>query len=236
MYPATILCLANSRKRPSGRCIAGKVLLNGAWTTWLRPVSARQTHEVSEEERRYENGAKAQLLDIVCVPLREASPIGHQVENHTLDDHYYWEKQGVATWNQVVSAVDPYDPAFWSHSQSTYHGLRDKVAEADLSAIGSSLRLILVEDLIVSVKAESGFEGNPSRRRARAKFTYGGVEYWLSLTDPEIEELYLQGGNVDTNIGQAALCISLVEVWNGYAFRVVASLITPARAASFAGG
>jgi len=37
---------------------------------WVRPVSARASHEVSEEERRYETGEKAQLLDVVTIPLR----------------------------------------------------------------------------------------------------------------------------------------------------------------------
>lgn len=229
MYEMTILCLANSRKPPSGRCIAGKVFADGTATDWIRPVSARATHEVSEEERRYEGGTKAQLLDIILVPLSKVSPFGHQVENHTLDDQYYWEKKGIASWGDVKAAADPYDAAFWDHSQSTYHGLNDKVAEAVVAGIGSSLKLILVSDLVISVKKESGFEGNPGRRRVRAKFTLKKSSYWMSITDPEIEEEYLQNGDGEYDVGEAALCISLVEVWNGFAFRVVASVITPER-------
>src|SRR5690242_19560547 len=122
MYEVTLLCLANSRKPPSGRCIAGKQFEHGAAGPWIRPVSARPSHEVSEEERRYEGGATAQLLDVISVPLKEHSPFGHQIENHTLDDGFYCEKKGSATWSQVVSAVDPHDVAFWSKSQSTYNG------------------------------------------------------------------------------------------------------------------
>lgn len=230
MYEITILCLANSRKPPSGRCIAGKVYANGRTTAdWVRPVSARPTHEVSEEERRYEGGTKAQLLDIISLPLRQASPSRHQVENHTLDDQYYWGKEGTATWAQVKAAVDPYDAKFWGNSQSTYHGLNDKVPEAAVDAIGSSLKLILVADLVISVSRENGYEGNPSRRRVRAKFTFRNTQYWMSITDPEIEEKFLTQGDGEYQIGEAALCISLAEVWNGFAFRVVASVITPNR-------
>jgi hypothetical protein len=229
MYERTIICLANSRKPPSGRCIAGKVFTNGNVGEWIRPVSARIGHEVSEEERRYESGRKAQLLDIISVPLIQPSPSGHQVENHVLDAEYYWEKVGGATWDQVVAAADVYDPAFWSHSQSTYHGQNDKVAETDVARTGSSLKLILVSDCELLVRREDGFEGNPARRRVRAHFRLGNNPYLFSVTDPEIEEEYLTRGDGNYVVGTAALCISLVEVWNGFAFRVVASVITSER-------
>jgi hypothetical protein len=229
MCDTTILCLANSRKPPSGRCIAGKRYKNGKTTEWVRPISSRASHEVSEDERRYEGGTKAQLLDVIFVPMLHASPSGHQIENFTLDPDYYWRKEGVASWDDVRAAVDPHDSAFWSFSQSTYHGLNDKVAESDVGKVGSSLKLILVKDLRVSVNSEMGYEGNPARRRARAEFNYGEASYRMSITDPEIEERYLVKGNGEYTVGEAALCISLAEVWNGFAFRLVASLITAER-------
>jgi hypothetical protein len=229
MYIKTIICLANSRKPPSGRCIAGKEFDRNTVGGWLRPVSARSGHEVSEDERRYESGSKAQLLDIVAVPLTCPNPSGHQVENHILDAAYYWGKIGVATWAQVLSAADEYDPAFWANSQSTYHGLNDKVSEASTALAGSSLKLVVVNDLCIVVCREDGFQGAPARRRVRARFCVQECSYLLSVTDPEIEETYLTSGDGEYEIGTAALCISLVEVWNGFAFRVVASIITQTR-------
>jgi len=229
MHTVTVICLANSRKPPSGRCIAGKRFDGTKTAEWIRPVSNRASHEVSEEERRYETGSKAQLLDIILIPLLGHNPKGHQVENYTLDDQFYWGKKGRATWEQVMAAADPYDAKFWNNSQSTYHGNNDKVAEVDVAKIGSSLKLILVSDLIICVNSESGFDGNPGRRRVRGRFTLKGISYLLSVTDPDVEEYYLQQGNGDYNLGEAALCISLVEVWNGFSFRVVASVITKSR-------
>ncbi len=229
MYNKTIVCLANSRKPPSGRCIAGKEITGTTVGGWIRPVSSRPSHEVSEEERRYVDGKKAQLLDIVRVPLSSAAVLGHQTENHTLDDGYYWEKVGTVTWAQVNAMIDLHDPAFWGHSQSTYHGLNDKVAEAELALIGTSLRLARVGDLAIKVANEDGYNGAPSRRRVRGEFTLSGSHYILSVTDPEMEEQYLAQRDGDYEVGDAVLCISLVEPWNGYAFRVIASIITQQR-------
>jgi len=184
---------------------------------------------VSEEERRYERGTKAQLLDIVSVPLLKHGPAGHQVENHTLDDGYYWAKTGVATWKQVLAAEDVYDAKFWRTAQSTYHGSNDKVAEADVAKMGSSLKLIRVPKLQILVRSESGYEGNPARRRVRALFVIKKESYLLSVTDPEIEEAYLTKGDGTYDLRESALCVSLAEVWNGFAYRVIASVITPER-------
>ena len=57
----------------------------------------------------------------------------------------------------------------------------------------------------------------------------------MSITDPEIADAYLVRGDGKYEVGDAALCISLVEVWNGFAFRVIASLITPQRCAQING-
>ena len=95
--------------------------------------------------------------------------------------------------------------------------------------------MISVSDLEVVVLLDDGFQGNPGRRRVRARFTLNHTPYLMSITDPEIEEVYLVKGDGKYQLGAAALCVSLVEVWNGFAFRVVASLITPQRCAQING-
>lgn len=227
MYLSTFVCLANSRKRPSGRCIAGKEQATGAW---IRPVSARANKEISEEERRYENGARASVLDIVTVPLFSASPAGHQTENHTIDAGYYWTKQGRANWGTVLGLVDPYDPNFWLPVESTIHGLNDKIGILIAGRMNSSLKLIQPVGLQIKVYFEPGFNGAPSRKRVRAMFQYNNVKYSLIVSDPIVEEQYLAKTEGSYPIETAVICVSHTELWdNGYASRLVATVITPDR-------
>ncbi len=229
MYAKTIICLANSRKPPSGRCVAGKEFENGVVGQWVRPVSSRPGREVSEEERRYESGKRVQLLDIIHVPLEQHEPLVHQTENHVLADDYYWSKLGTASWAQVHSLVDPYDKNFWLDAESSYHGSNDKVSEDELPGISNSLKLVALSKLKLEVRHEAGYQGRPGRKRVRASFNYRQKTYILSVTDPEMEELYLAKGEGEYWIDDVVICVSLAEPWNGYAFRVVASIITAQR-------
>ncbi len=72
-YENTILCLANSR-RPDGRCIAGKEVVTNGYGNWIRPVNARPTEEISEEDRRYEDGKDPRVLDVITIRMIEPRP------------------------------------------------------------------------------------------------------------------------------------------------------------------
>lgn len=232
MYEKTILCLANSQKPPSGRCIAGKEVAGTDIGKWIRPVSARLSREVSETERRYDDGRKAKLLDIISIAFARHEPQDHQVENHVIDEDYYWEKGGEASWAQVQTLGDPIDPKFWLSSESTYYGLHDKISPTVVRGHDTSLQLIVLPCVAIEVRSEPGYEGRPARKRVRGRFQVGGLHYLLSVTDPVIEEKYLARGLGDYNIEHVAMCVSLTEIWNGYAFRVIASVITADRCRS----
>lgn len=140
-HKKTILCLANSRKPPSGRCVAGREIHSAGFGAWISPVSARSTQEISEEERRYEDGTDPKVLDIVTIEMIRPVPQLHQQENHLIDDSYYWMKQDTVSWDDLQIAVEDPNGSLWINGFSSSHGINDCIPEDRLSWITRSLYL-----------------------------------------------------------------------------------------------
>ena len=220
-----IVCLANSRKL-SGRCIAGKELLeDGRPGQWIRPVSARETEEVSEYERQYEDGSDPRVLDVVDVPLLNALPKNYQQENWLLDPNYYWERVRKIGWNELGQYADPVTP-LWNNGHNTFTGLNDQVPETTALTLRYSLRLVRVSDLALAVFPPGQTFGN-SKRRVQERFHHGGDEYWLWVTAPDSERKYLQMPDGDYSIGDAFLTVSLGEPYRGNSYKLIAAIIEP---------
>lgn len=219
-----IVCLANSRKH-SGRCVAGKeILASGEIGKWIRPVSARETREVSEEERRYENGASPRVLDIIKIPIIGPSPQLFQSENYVFDAQCYWANEGRMKWEELKSLVDEPAP-LWTNGDSTYFGLNDRVRVDVATKLKDSLRLIEPEDLTIRVVTEGLEFGNP-RRRVRADFEHLGTRHSLIVTDPEAEKSMLAKPNADYRVRDAYLCVSLGEAHtDGACYKLAATII-----------
>lgn len=219
-YSKTIVCFANSRKT-SGRCIAGKVWRNGRPGEWVRPVSTRETREISEEERRYENGRDPQLLDIVFVTCVTGQPLPHQSENHVIDPKIYWVRQGSLAWSSISEWLD--QPAtLWGSGESSYSGTNNRVAKAPEN--GSSLYLVAAESirLLVGKKAQ---EYPDSKRAVRGEFVHKGVTYLMDVTDPVLEREFLAQGDGSYDIAKPVLCISLGDPYQGYYYKLVAGVL-----------
>jgi hypothetical protein len=226
-YEKTILCLANSRKI-SGRCIAGREIVDAGYGGWVRPVSVREHGEISEHDRRYEDGSRAQVLDIIKIRFSSRRAHPFQPENHAIDASHYWVKAGVGTYDDVLALVEPLADDLWLNGYSTYHGGNDKIPETQCNNLGASLRLIRPENLRICVASESGFQANPGKRRVRAVFDYCGGAYRLQITDPIVETRFLAGKNGEFPIDEAVLCISLSELFSGATYKLVATVLSPA--------
>jgi hypothetical protein len=218
-----IVCLANSRKY-SGRCIAGKEVVGQGYGTWIRPVSMRPSAELSEDERRYENGVYPEVFDIIKIPVIGASPHLYQSENYVIDAKYYWNKVGEIACSDVKRLVDKPVP-LWTNGDSTFYGHNDRVKVDDASKLDNSLMLIEPKELAIRVAVEGADFGNP-RRRLRARFWHAGTHYSLIVTDPLAEKALLAKPDADHKLDDKYLCISLGEPHtDGWCYKLVAAVI-----------
>lgn len=224
-YEKSIVCLANSRKPPSGRCIAGIEYSAGVAGGWIRPVSERLGLEISEEERRYQDGTHPEVLDVVKIAFKTTQPLHHQTENHVIHDGYYWAKIGRLAFAALFPMVQVV-PSLWVDGYSTYHGRNDHVPQALAMGITHSLVLIRPKKVELIVVAESQFSGG-TRNRIRAEFSVGSSDYGLVVTHPEIEQEFLGYGYGRYDLSGSILCVSLADYYAGSASKLVATVIRP---------
>lgn len=227
-YMRVIVCLANSRKR-SGWCVAGREITSAGFGDWIRPVSARPDRELSREDQCYENGTVPKVLDIIRIEMKEPCPELHQQENHLIDDTFYWKKQGALSWDDIQKAVESPSGPLWLNGYSSYYGLNDRVPRWALGKLRRSLYLVRPKDLRLKVTLEGKEFGNPERR-VRALFSLNGYAYSIVVTDPWVEERYLKKPEGEYPLKDALLCVSLGEVYKGYAYKLAAAVITAERA------
>ena len=217
-----IVCLANSRKL-AGRCIAGRELIDGCAGIWIRPVSDREHQEVSEYERQYEDGSDPKLLDIVDVPLLAHRPKDYQRENWSLDPQYYWRKVDECPWHDLQQLSET-GGALWRNGYSTNNGTNDQIPLQQARGETSSLKLIYVDKLRLRVFAPGEAFGN-SERRVQGRFRFGGNDYALWVTDPDIETAYLKRENGDYDLSECYLTISLGEPYNDHCYKLIAAIM-----------
>jgi hypothetical protein len=227
-YTKEIVCLANSRKPPSGRCIAGREVTAAGFGNWIRPVSARSTQEISDKERRYKGSREPSVLDVISIEMTNPLPQRHQQENHLIDADCCWVKKATVGWQDLQPAVE--DPAgpLWLNGFSSYNGRNDRVPERCVGSLSRSLYLIRPAQLRLVVASEAVEFGRP-RRRVHARFNLCGNSYCIAVTDPWIESLYLAREEGEIAVDQALLCVSLGEMFHGYAYKLAAAVITPER-------
>lgn len=221
-----IVCLANSRKM-NERCVAGKEWTAHAPALWIRPVGSRPMGEILLRERRYENGADPELLDIIDVPLQGPQPKSFQSENWLLYSSRRWVLAGHAKWAELSKLIDE-PAALWLNDFHTRAGVNDRVAESAARRLSVSLYLLHLDALKLSV-SPFGEDIVLMRRRVQAHFVYRGTEYKLWVTDPLIERTYRAKPDGDYNIGECFVTVSLGEPHKGDCYKLVAAVIAPDR-------
>ena len=224
-----IVCLANSRKL-GARCVAGREWSDGVAGSWIRPVSARETGEVTLRERQYEGGGDPKLLDVMDVPLLRPRPAGYQSENWLLDPYAPWKRVTRLTASDLAAIVDPVAP-LWLDGHSTWHGRNDKIPTDRLDDVRDSLRLVRVPSVTFSVSAPGARWDNP-KRQVRARFGNAGAKYGLRVTDPVWERRLLDKRDGTYRTGESYLTISLGEPFEGSVYKLIAAIVPAGRTRS----
>ena len=220
-----IICLANSHKN-SERCVAGKETSHSS--SWIRPISDRETEEVSREERQYKDGGEPSVLDIIDIPLLEARPMECQQENWLLDPEGCWTRVGRFPESDLDRLLDPVE-RLWIDGSSTRNGLNDRVPNRDAGTLASSLRFIRVDELVLYVFAPGANSGY-WKRKIQGQFRYAGSPYKLSVTDPIVKESYLRKGDGRYRLGACYMTISLGEPYGWARYKLIAAIIRAAGA------
>lgn len=214
-YEKKIVCLANSRKM-SGRCIAGKeVISEENYGQWIRPVSDREKGEVSEEERRFEDGSDPEILDIISIKFKKYKSYKYQTENHLIDPKAHWTKEGLLEWEKL-NLIKDNPKTLWNNGNSSSKGKNDRIPKEEAFGLKNSLFLIYIEHLKIKLF-------NDGKKQARALFDFNDSEYNLSVTDPKAESYFFKKGN--DKLKHVYLCVSLGELFEGYCYKLVASII-----------
>ncbi|MDY0831435.1 dual OB domain-containing protein [Pseudomonas sp. SED1] len=216
-YSKTFICLACSRK-PDGRCVAGKELINGTFGDWIRPVTPGDHSAITNEQRKYPDGYSAVVLDYVTAEFTGQETGGFQSENHLILQPSHWKLAGKEKQPKEILAKLVDTPAsLWTNTcLASSKGLNDRVSVAKLPQQDDSLYLIPVTKLITHV------EFIDEKRKVRGEFVYNDGKYKLKITDPKFEQHFDKAGTYD--ISTDFLTISLGEAFEGYAYKLIAAV------------
>jgi hypothetical protein len=167
------------------------------------------------------------VLDIVEIPFQRHVPHRYQSENHLIDRSQRWGQRGKASWAQAEAALDGLDEPLWPNQDASWEFRYNRVDPKALAAIDNSLRLIRPQSLRISVGRRGGMFQNANKRIIKAYLSFAGTDYTLQVTDPQIEARFYAGPDRVEDMTGCILCISLSEIFEGYAYKLVAAVIEP---------
>ncbi|MEV0049032.1 hypothetical protein AB0H34_00865 [Saccharopolyspora shandongensis] len=214
-----LVCLANSRKHRE-RCIAG---IEIGSRKWIRPVSNRPGHGVSELERQYPSKVEPKVLDVISVPLVEARPNDLHRENWLLDSTARWSRIGRIGWRELCD-LEQLPTSLWINGYHTSAGTNDRIPAEQREAVIDSLKLIRVDGVKMEVSPAHPMS-NDTRPTVRAQFRHAGSEYAVKVTDPICEEKFRTRGLGKYGLGESFLTVSLSEEFQGNFYKLVAAIV-----------
>lgn len=216
--------LAHSIKYAPGRCIAGREIsttTDGGIVpgSWIRPVSKHGKGELLPDHYRLESKGFAQMLDIVEVPFRAVQNDATQPENWFIDTSSRWSRVGSLPLDELEHFVET-PPNLWLQLNCP----TDRVSAEYLAKVPPKQSLYFLR------LPESVVRPTESRKPGfRLHFTYNGIAFRLKITDPLAIGLYTEQmiGRTELRLRDATVCISLGSPFEGYHYKLVASITQP---------
>lgn len=218
MKESRFVCLANSRKL-GGRCVAG-LRMSGKQVRvgdWVRPVSRSDHGEVPVPY--YDDGREMRLGDAVL--FQEGQPVrhvpGYQPENVSFSGS--WRREGRVTWATLSRLVEREEEP-WPAGVSSSMGRNDRFLVEQARLVRRSLTLQKVDDL------ELIAQQNPYSNAwdVRGEFSIADTTLRLKVTDPVVEARLLSTQRSES-IGDALVCLSLGEPYEGHVYKLLSGVI-----------
>jgi hypothetical protein len=229
----TLLILANSYKH-KGRCIAGREIerrpAGYALGQWVRPVSRVGEGELHEMQAYYATDSPVAVMDVARLAVIAHARDAGQPENWYVSKNAHWRKLSVPALPSPDLAESPAD--LWIDAGAK----QDRMSHAFLQdhPLLQSLWVIRPDSLELRFWTEKdGFDGR-DRPRRQAAFKYNRRFYDWSLTDPVAIASHAApfppAGQLPIVVQFPAgkiplLCVSLTPEFNGYHYKVVATII-----------
>lgn len=210
-----IVILASSRKN-GGICLAGKRLGMGEW---VRPVSVQPGQAWSVRSLHILAGHVPQVGERFVLPLGQGIPAAYQRENCSVR-FAPWHAAGRMSARELEGLAD--QPAtLWLNSWQSVHGWNDRIPE-HVAAQRCDSSLLLIRPEALRFRLDQG----GCNLALRAVFDYRGQHYDLKVTDDQVCGLWIER-LADGHDGRAdaLLCVSLGQAFQGYCYKLVASVI-----------
>lgn len=199
-----IVILANSRKH-SGRCVAGKTY-DGSW---IRLVKNSENCIPTFEALNY---TMLKILDISAINNKASREFNYHTENST-----YSTVRNVGYFNraELDDILDePLD----------IFGSGKRITTTEAQRLNNSLLFLKVKDFQIYVK-DCGQYG----QKLRCQFSYRNNFYTdIAVTDSATESrLASKVYPFEEDYKEAYITVSLGEVFDGYAYKLVSGIIIP---------
>ena len=104
----------------------------------------------------------------------------------------------------------------WINGYASSKGKNGRIPKDKAFKLQNSLFLIYLEKMNIVLF-------NEGKKQVRAVFDFKDCEYNLSVTDPKAESYFFKKGN--DKLKHVYLCVSLGELFEGYCYKLVASII-----------